>query len=65
MTTITAVSKGYYHDKRTWGGTVPGRNDIADAGAVRLAGGAAGGLAGGCPLGEAGRLGQRDGAAEA
>ena len=32
MTTIKAVSKGYYHDKRTWGGTVPGRTDIADAG---------------------------------
>ena len=32
MTTIKAVSKGYYHDRRTWGGTVPGRTDIADAG---------------------------------
>ena len=32
MTTIKAVSTGYYHDKRTWGGTVPGRTDIADAG---------------------------------
>lgn len=32
MKTIEAVRNGYYHDKRTWGGTVPGRTDIADAG---------------------------------
>ena len=32
MTTIKAVSNGFYHDRRTWGGTVPGRNDIAEAG---------------------------------
>ena len=31
MTTIKAVSNGYYHDRRTWGGSVPGRNDIAEA----------------------------------
>ena len=31
MTTIKAVSNGFYHDRRTWGGTVPGRNDIAEA----------------------------------
>ena len=30
MTTIKAVSNGFYHDRRTWGGTVPGRNDSAE-----------------------------------
>lgn len=32
MKTIKAVRNGYYHDRWTWGGTVPGRNDIAEAG---------------------------------
>lgn len=31
MKTIKAVRNGYYHDRWTWGGTVPGRNDIAEA----------------------------------